>query len=393
MDTDHSRTASSQGTFRATDRLTVLQVGTAQAALGYTLSSLGACLALLARDLRTAPESLAWMSSSFGIGLILVGAVGTIALRRGSWPVLRTATFVTGTGASLLATAASPPLAVIGALLLGVGAAGLVLVTPALLHGPGVAAALSRVTGASSVTGILAPLAIGGLDSVGPSGRLALLLAVPPLFALAIGAGPSGHPRLRDDRSVVASGPDQRTHPLPVRQLVQRWAAVALAVSIEFCFTFWAVARMLTTGLPTGAAAIAASGFLVGMATGRAGIPRLLARGAPVVVSGCALAAAGTIVISVANSPVSVTAGLVLAGLGISGLYPATLGHLVRLRALPAARSAALGTLASGIAILFAPTALAAVGAAVELRFAFPITVIPLTAVLAMIWYSRRQSS
>ncbi|MBG0822465.1 MFS transporter [Planomonospora sp. ID91781] len=411
------------------ERRVVRQVGFAQAALGFTVNSLGACLVLLARDLGVHPGELAWLSSSFGAGLLAVGAAGPLVLRPGPRPALLTAALVAAAGAALLAVAPVEAAAATGALLLGLGAAGLVLVTPALLHGPDAAARLARANAAASVSALLGPPAIGALDAAGANGRLALLLAVPPLLFLAadsrarppVDSGardrrpPAGPRSSRPEADAAdrahdsspahgfspAHGPSRAHDPSPVRgsypaqgdgggsgppvgrRAAGAWAAIVAAVSMEFCFTIWATTRLQDTGLTAAAAAATATAFLVGMAAGRLAAPRLLGRGVPVVPLGCGFAAAGTLAVALTASPAPVAAGLLAAGLGIAPLYPVTLARLVQVPGLTAARSAAYGALASGTAILAAPAALAALGAALDLRTAFLVTVPPLAAVLA----------
>ncbi|MBG0828248.1 MFS transporter [Planomonospora sp. ID67723] len=406
---ERGRRKAGAGTAReavAQERRVVRQVGFAQAALGFTVNSLGACLVLLARDLGTAPGELAWLSSSFGAGLLAVGAAGPLMLRPGPRPALLTAALVAAAGAALLAVASVEAAAAAGALLLGLGAAGIVLVTPALLHGPDAAARLARANAAASVSALLGPPVIGALDAVGANGRLALLLAVPPLLLLAADsrsrtpATSGAHDRRppADSRSSLpdadTAGRARGSSPaaqrggdgpgLPTaRRAAGAWAAIVVAVSMEFCFTIWATTRLQNTGLTTGAAAVTATAFLIGMAAGRLAAPRLLEREVPVVPLGCGLAAAGTLAVALTGAPAPVTAGLLAAGLGIAPLYPVTLARLVQVPGLTAAQSAAYGALASGTAILAAPAALAALGAALDLRTAFLIAVLPLAAILA----------
>lgn len=353
----------------------VLRVAPGPAAVGFTINSLGACLVLLARDLNRPPEELVWLSSSFGVGLLLMGAAGPMLLRRGPRPVLRGSAIVAAGGAALLATGPTALLAAAGALLLGTGAAGLVMVTPALLRGPAVGAHLSQVNAISSVCGILGPLAVGVLDAQLGSGRLALLLAVPPLLVLAALAGWAA--------STDPAAPVPTTSRPAARRVVTAWAAVVLGVSIEFCFTIWAAARLQDAGLAAGPAGVAAVAFLLGMAAGRYGAPWLISRGFPVVPVGCAVVAAGTLLVAVPNVPVPVVVGLVLAGLGTAAFYPVTLARLVRVPGMSVVRGPAFGALASGTAILVAPVVLAALGAALDLRAAYLLAVLPLAAALA----------
>lgn len=400
----------------AGERSVTRQVGVAQAALGFSVNSLGACLVLLAGDLGTPPENLAWLASSFGAGLLAVGAAGSMILRSGSRPALFAAALVTAAGAVLLATGAAAAVAAAGALLLGLGAAGIVLVTPALLRGPGAAAGLARANAVGSVSAMLGPPAIGALETAGADGRLALLLAVPPLFFLAADTRPRAAspvdaegsapaPFSTADRSGDTSpagkdrsgdtspaGKDPSGAPAPAadagtrgrtRRTAGAWAAIVAAVSIEFCFTIWATARLRDTGLSDGGSAAAATAFLVGMAAGRLAAARLVSRGFPVIPAGCGLAAAGTLLVALPGAPAPVAAGLTLAGLGVAPLYPVTLARLVGVPGLTAARSAAYGALASGTAILAAPTGIAVLGAALDLRAALLIAVLPLAAGLA----------
>lgn len=440
------------------DRRVVRQVGLAQAALGFTVNSLGACLVLLAADLDSAPEELAWLSSSFGVGLLVAGVTGRWALRPGPRPALLGSALVAAAGTILLAIGASAVMAAAGALLLGLGAAGFVLVTPALLSGPDAAAGLARANAAASVSALFGPLAIGALAATGLSGRLALLIAVPPLLFLAADTRPR--------RSAAATGPDADSVSVPdavsvsatatvsssdaisaadavsvadavsfsdavsssdvvsvsssgsgsgrgtgdgplgsverarpqvevarapsVWRAAGVWATIVVAVSIEFCFTIWSTTRLQATGLPAGAAAAAATTFLVGMAAGRLAAPHLIARRVPVILVGCGLAAAGTVVVALFDAPVPVTLGLALAGLGVAPFYPVTLARFVQVPGLPTARAAAYGALASGTAILAAPATLAALGAALDLRTAYLVAVLPLALVLAAATLPRR---
>ena len=353
----------------------VLRVAPGPATVGFTINSLGVCLVLLARDLDRPPAELVWLSSSFGAGLLLMGAAGPVLMRRGLRPVLRGSALVAAGGAALLATGPTALLAAPGALLLGTGSAGLIMITPALLRGLAVDARLSQVNAMSSVCGILGPLAVGGTDLLLGNGRLALLLVVPPLLALAARAAWATGPE--------PAPPDPTESRPPGREVRTAWAAVVLGVSIEFCFTIWAAARLQDTGLAAGTAGTAAVAFLLGMAAGRYGAPALISRGFPVVPVGCVVVVAGTLAVALPNSPVPVVAGLVVAGLGAAAFYPVTLARLVRVPGMSVERGAALGALASGAAILVAPVVLAALGAALDLRAAYLIAVLPLAVALA----------
>jgi MFS family permease len=166
-------------------------------------------------------------------------------------------------------------------------------------------------------------------------------------------------------------------------RVARGWARVVLAVAVEFCFVIWAVARLLDSGLSIATAALLGSAFPIGMAVGRAVGPVHLRGWSPIVPGGL-LAIGGTLLVSLFDAPSVVTAGLVVAGIGVAPLYPVTLAALVATPGLSQARLAALGASASGVAILLAPAMLAALAGVVDLRTAFLITV-PLLAALFLV--------
>ncbi|GAA3334969.1 hypothetical protein GCM10020358_01390 [Amorphoplanes nipponensis] len=351
----------------------VVPAGIAQAGLGYAITALGACLVLLADDFGVPPEALGRLPATFGLGLVIVAPAGPWLLRGGPRPALTGGSLVIAAGVTLLALATVPAVAVAGALLLGLGGAAIVLVTPALLAGAGAATRLAKVTAASSAAAVLAPAAIAALEATGlASGRLALLVAVPPLLFLAVTARPVAVPSTREPGVRPAAG-----------AVARRWAVVALAVSVEFCFTIWAVARLAAAVPAPGTAAALGTAFPLGMALGRLAGPALIRR-LPVLPVAAAVTAAGATLVVVAGHPAAITAGLVVAGAGVATLYPVTLAGLVATPGLSAGPAVSLGALASGTAILVAPVALARLADVVALRLAFLIT-LPLLAALLLL--------
>jgi MFS family permease len=383
-------------------RRTDFQIGLALSAMGFLLAGLGACVALLVRDLNESPDRLAVLPSAFAVGLLVIAAVGPLLLRLGDITnVLRGGSLVCAIGALLLALAPSFVVAIAGGLLVGLGGALLVLIAPLLLDGPTAANRLTRVNAVASATGVFGPLAIGGVDSLGTTGRIALLAPILPLLLLAALARPAESTRPAD--AAPASSPPttptvipsavpavipggDRSAALGSAGLVARgWLRVVLAVAVEFCFVVWAVARLQAAGLPTATAALLGSAFPIGMAVGRA-IGPLWIRGWSALVPSGALAAGGTLVVSLTGAPVLVVAGLALAGVGVAPLYPITIAALVATPGLSPARLAALGALASGTAILVAPAVLATLATVLDLRTAF---LIPLPILLILFAISR----
>ncbi len=355
-----------------------LALGIGMGSIGFLVASLGSCLILLARDLAIPRERLSWLSGGFGAALLLLGFVGERLLRIGARRTLQVSSAGVAVGAALLAAATSLHLAQAGALLLGIGAAGVVLTSPVLVAGPGAAGRLTRANAASSLAGVGAPLLLGLVEGLSGRGRLALLLAVPPLLWIALRpAGPAGAP----PAPVPSPAPAERGS--VGWSAARSWLAMVMAVSPEFAFVVWGAARLQDSGLEPGAASAAAAAFPVGMAAGRILSPRLLGR-APVVGVGVALAVAGALLAAAPTGPGLATAALGLAGLGISPLYPVLYDQLVRTPGLPLARGAALGTLASGAAVLAAPVLLSALAGVVSLRTGYLAAVPVLLLVVAL---------
>lgn len=393
-------TAGAQAPPRSGARGDEIRIGIALSAMGFVLAGLGACVAILARDLDEPTSRLALLSSGFAAGLMVVAVVGPRMLKLWSMPtVLSLGSVVCAMGAVFIAVAPAYVVVIAGGLLVGLGGALLVLVAPLMLNGPTAAARLSRVNAVASGTGILAPLAIGTLDGLGPSGRYAMLAAAPPLLFLAVLTRRTRpplptHPReqvsmpvLIDSAPAVGLGRKwRRVGRRVVMDVGAGWLRVVLSVSVEFCFVVWAVARLVASGLPTAAAALLGSTFPIGMAIGRAIGPIRYRGWSPVFPSG-ALAACGTLLVSLFDSPALVALGLVVAGLGVAPLYPVTLAALVATPGLSSARLAAVGAMASGTAILIAPALLAVLARVVDLRTAYLVT-LPLIAVLFLL--SRR---
>jgi hypothetical protein len=136
-------------------------------------------------------------------------------------------------------------------------------------------------------------------------------------------------------------------------------------------------------GLGAGTAVALATSFPAGMALGRLLAPRLMAR-IPVIPTGAATTAAGALVVAGPTPPALSAAGLALAGLGVSALYPIALADLMALPGVRPTTAASLGALASGIAILVAPAALATLGRSAGLGTAFLATLIPLALIVCV---------
>ena len=166
--------------------------------------------------------------------------------------------------------------------------------------------------------------------------------------------------------------------------MARRWAAIVLAVAVEFCFVVWGAGRLTETGVGDGAAAALACAFPVGLAVGRLAVPTLMRPGWTPVAGGAAATTAGTALLVAAPGPALATPALVVAGIGVAPLYPILLGDLLTVPGLAAWRAAARSTMASGTAILAAPAVLGVLGDAWGLRTSFLVT-LPLLGALVVV--------
>ncbi|MGC3993503.1 MAG: MFS transporter [Propionicimonas sp.] len=354
-----------------------LPVALGMANVGFYSASIGVVLVVLAEDLGVPAEHLSWLGSSFGYGLLVMALVGPALLRLGQRQVLTSAAVVLGVGSVLLAVVPGEAAAYAGALLQGLGAAGIVLVAPRLLHGPDAAIALTRANSVASVVAVAAPLVLGLAAATAVGARPALLLIVGAVVALVVSA--------RRIESAPVTGAVAERSTAAWRTVLRRWLAVVCAVSVEFAFVVWGIARLTATGLDASLSAVVGASFQVGMALGRLVGPRLIAR-LPMVAVGSALAATGVIVVVVSTTWPLVGLGQLIAGLGIATLYPITLARLMATPGLRPELGTSLGALASGTAITVAPTALAGLALVVDLRMAF---LVPLPILGLLLWLHR----
>jgi fucose permease len=164
------------------------------------------------------------------------------------------------------------------------------------------------------------------------------------------------------------------------------WLAIALSVSIEFSFVYWGSTIVSKrTGISSADATLMASLFVVGMFLGRGAIGRGFGAGrAPQVMqaAGYIVALTGASLMWASTIPALSAIGLLVGGLGTAGLFP--IGLTVALQSAPKAQlqAAARATLASGCAVLLAPSGLGLAADAVGVVAAW--TIIPAIAIVGL---------
>lgn len=372
--------ATSASAARADD----LQVGLAMASVGFYTSGIGAVLAGLAAEFAVQPESLSWVGSTYGAGLVIVALVGRFVLVRGPRPALLASAVVLAIGSLLSVLGSNLVVVFCGAVLQGVSAAAVILIAPVMLLSDA-AVRLTKVNAVSSLVGITAPLLVGATMHFGLPGRYAQLVLLPMLawlIVLLFTHLSQAEPSVRPAPPFSGGRPQLGT-------LLRRWFAVFLAVAAEFSYVVWGVSRLAATGIDTGLAATLGIAFPVGMTIGRLIGPHLIRR-LPAIPIAVATAAIGTTAVVAATAWPIVAAGLMVAGLGVATMYPVTLASLMATEGLGAARAASTGALASGAAIVLAPIVLAGLATVVELRWAFLVP-LPLLAVLLLLQQPGRQ--
>jgi MFS family permease len=376
----------------------------------FLLNGLGAVLTSLQRDLQVSRAAVAFYPSLFAAGLLAVGLVGgALVARVGRRAVRSTAVLLLAAGAGLLAVPVRP-VTLVGATLLGAGGALLVQLVPALLatlHPARPTVVVAEANAAASTTSVLAPLGVGAATGAGLDWRWGYLTLPLAGFALVSwlsrdAALPEARPtreppgryaapgpeRGQPDQGTVERSPVERGRaeppPLPPGPLLGRWFDVLLAVSAEFCLVFWSATWMADQhGAGPGLAPTLAALFLVGMAAARAAAGPITGRiGRPpaVLAAGSAVGLAGFVLLWAGPEVAVASAGLLLTGLGIALLYPATVSRVVATWPHAPDRAAARGALASGLAIGCAPALLAGLADVAGLRIAFLVVPVLLVA-------------
>lgn len=384
------------GWLTSPDVLMALVLGAA----GFYLGAMGSVIVLLAEDLGLQPADLGWVGSVFGVALLAVAFLGPALLRIGSQRLLAISTALSAVGFIVLALAKTLPVVALGAGLQAAGGAATILLGPVLLSGPTADVRLTRVNAVSSVVSVVSPLVVGAMIAASLDGRLALLISAVPMAVVAAAATrnsrfptppltiPAAPPSAAatgepTPGEAVRPGGDDVVGRPPTWLVLRRWLAIVMGVAAEFAFLVWAVARLVEAGLGTGLAATVGASFPIGMAVGRVLGPWVIAH-LPAVPVGASVSAVGTVLVVVGPSWPFISAGLILAGLGIATFYPVTLARLMSVPGLRQSLATSLGALASGTAITLAPAGLALLGSAVDLRLAY-LVVLPLLGALVLL--------
>lgn len=273
-------------------------------------------------------------------------------------------------GAALFAFTGRVTLTLVGAAIMGFAGTMVQNVTQSVLsdrHGPRRDQALVESNIGAGACAVVAPLALGGL-AVTPAGwQAAMALPAVALAGLYLAYRHEALPAL-------PAGPARAGTPRLPLALWLLAALVAVGIAVEFCVIYFGAELLVTDGLSSRSAAIAMSGFYVGILVGRLAGGRLVrspGRITSLLWASLAITAAGFGLFWFCASPAPALAGLFTAGIGIANLFPLSIA--LTLAAAPHDADAANGAaqLLGGLVVIAAPLALGALADQVGLRLAF----------------------
>jgi len=345
-----------------------------------------------------AEHNLNYTEGSLHVSLFALGVVisGLLADRFARWFGRRLnfwgGALGMGLGAILLITTEPTILTLSGTFLMGLGG-GLLLVTiQASLsdrHGDKRAVALTESNVIASLCAILAPLLIGGFQSIGLGWRSAIGLGV-GLIVLAF----VFFRREPIPEKLTLTLNEENSPLLNKLPLVFwfYWAAIFFGVCCEICISFWSTDYLKTNGgLSETSAASFISLFFIAMAIGRIGGSYLVRHfeSSLLLLIAIAIAGVGFPVFWLVADPTLKIAGLFVLGLGIANFFPLGLAAATGAAPRQAGMVSSRIALGAGAGVLGAPLALGWIADRVGLTIAFGIFPVFLVLVLTVILAAR----
>jgi fucose permease len=349
----------------------------------YFLNVLGPITPFLKEELQLSYTVSSLHFTAFAVGILLIGLGGHLLVQRiGRWRSLWIGVLGMSLSALLLLTGRSPIITIGASFLMGLVGSLILAIVPAALsdqHGELRAVALSEANMISSVVATAAPLMVGWFAHFIGGWRFALGIVAftPILLFLSLGKGTSS----ADTSTIEELTPASR--PLPTLFWVY-WAAIVLAVSVEFCMIFWSADYLEhVLGMVKANAAQAVSLFLAAMILGRITGSRMVQRFSTrtVVTVSIIMASIGFLVFWKTESVLAGLSGLFITGLGVANLYPLILSLTIGAANGNTVQASARATLASGTAILALPLALGSLADAVGIHSAYGVVVVLLISV------------
>jgi fucose permease len=365
---------------------------------GYFLNVLGPITPFLKEELQLSYTVSSLHFTAFAVGILLVGLSGHLVIERlGRWRSLWLGSFGMSAGVILLVIGKSAPLTIVASFLMGLLGSLILAIIPSALsdrHAEQRAVALSEANVIASLFSSLAPLMVGWFALTVGGWRLGLVIfACTPLIMRGLLGVAETPPADLEPPPGLSNGASQEGATLPVLYWAY-WAAIVLAVSVEFCMIYWSADYLeIGLGVPKVNAAQAVSLFLGAMIVGRLASSRLVQRFSTyrLVLISILLASAGFLAYWLAARPWLAEVGLFVTGLGVASLYPLLLSLAIGAAGGKTVQASARATLASGAAILTLPLVLGRLADAVGIRLAYGVVILLLAVAFLIVQITARQ--
>lgn len=309
-------------------------------------------------------------------------------------------------GALLVITGRSAAVTIPGALMMGMFGVVVVAIFQGVLaeqHGDQRAIAMTESTVMASTLAWLSPVAVGFFARTVLTWRAALLLGMLYLLVLWLVFGRDRIPSMGGEKiePKKVTGEKPASRPLPFLYWLY-WTAALLAVSIEFCIILWGADYLeKVAGLARADAALGMSFFMGAMVGGRVINSRLVWNNPAARLAMISLTLAGLGFLTFWLVPMLLPAaagfaplvGLVISGLGISGLYPMFASQALGACPGQTVEGSATFTLASGSAILSLPLLLGRLADWTGIRAAYGLVVVLIALNFAVNFAARRKEA
>lgn len=273
-------------------------------------------------------------------------------------------------GSLVVAAGPHPALTLAGALLVGVSGTAMLTTVQSTLadhHPTRRAVALTEANTATSVGSVLPALVIGASVAVGFGWRAAFVVPAAAWATLVL---------VRRSEPIPEPEPSRRSSrrpPLPAAYWCF-WGALVPSVGAEWSVGAWGAGYLVdVAGASEAAASVLMTAFFGAMVVGRVlgGRAAMRIPPFPLVLAASAVGMIGTVLLWVSTAVAPAVAGLFVAGLGISVLFPMLLSLAMDTTPERSAAASARVFIAGGGAVLLAPVTLGVIADRAGLRPAF----------------------
>ncbi len=357
---------------------------------GYSVGLLGPAMPLLRDDLDINRTIGGLHFTTLASGAVLFGFFADRLIRRFG----RHALFWSGgglviLGVALLGAAPHPAVSLLGTALIGGPGTALLTVTQAALadrHAAHRAVALTEANTAMATGTVVPSLVIGALVGAGIGWRPA---AVVPIVIWLIAVT-----RFRSEEFPAANAvPEPATSQRLPRPYWLFWGGIIPAVGGEWSIGAWGAGYLVDiAGTTEGTASLLMTVYFGSIAAGRVAGSRMARTVRPPVLlaASAGVAVAGTIVLWLSTTTGPIVAGLLVAGLGVSMLFPMLLTMAVETSPQQSDTVAARISIAAGGSVVVAPLSLGALADATGLQTAFAVVPCLFAAAVVLMLLGRR---